>query len=68
MRMHWAIRDAYLHRDGLLPVHLDWLNDDDWVPSPHCEGLGVVEERHRALAWLTGDLACNAYDAADTST
>src|SRR5262245_3395220 len=29
MRIHWAIRDAYLHQGGMIPAGLDWSQDDD---------------------------------------
>jgi hypothetical protein len=68
MRIHWAIRDAYLHQDGMLPVGLDWSQDDDWVPSTMSAEVGVVEQRHYTLNWLVNYLDPKNWDCVDTPT
>lgn len=68
MRIHWAIRDAYLHRGGMLPVGLDWSQDDDWVPVTLSVEVGVVEQRHYTLNWLVKFLDPEGWDDVDTPT
>jgi len=68
MRIHWAIRDAYLHRRGMLPVGLDWSQDDDWVPVTLSAEVGVVEQRHHTLNWLVNFLDAENWDVVDTPT
>jgi hypothetical protein len=68
MRIHWAIRDAYLHRGGMIPVELDWSQDDDWVPVTLSVEVGVVEQRHHALNWLVKFLDPDNWDGVDTPT
>lgn len=68
MRVHWAIRDAYLHQDGMIPVGLDWSQNDDWVPVNLSAEVGVVEQRHHALNWLVNFLEPENWDNVDTPT
>jgi hypothetical protein len=51
MRIHWAIRDAYINNRPI-PSRLDWSNNDEMLPANQCAATGVVEERHRTLNWL----------------
>lgn len=68
MRIHWAIRDAYLHQGGMIPVGLDWSQDDDWVPATLSAEVGVVEQRHHTLNWLVNFLDPENWDNVDTPT
>jgi hypothetical protein len=68
MRIHWAIRDAYLHRGGILPSDFDWSGSSDFLPVVLCDGTGVIEERHHTLVWLTNGLTGIDWDDMDTST
>ena len=68
MRIHWAIRDAYLHQGGMIPVDLDWSQDDDWVPVHLSVEVGVVEQRHHTLNWLVKFLDPDNWDNVDTPT
>jgi hypothetical protein len=68
MRIHWAIRDAYLHQGGMIPVELDWSQDDDWVPVTLSAEVGVVEQRHHTLNWLVNFLDPDNWDNVDTPT
>ena len=68
MRIHWAIRDAYLNRQQMIPENLDWSADSDFVHLAECEGVIVVEERHRALRWLIDAENSLDWDNVDTST
>jgi hypothetical protein len=68
MRIHWGVRDAYLHQDGILPVGLDWSQDDDWIPSTLSAEVGVVEQRHHTLNWLVNFLDPKNWDKVDTPT
>jgi hypothetical protein len=53
MRIHWAIRDSLLNSQ-LVPENLDWSDESaELVPATMCHAVGVVEERHHALNWLT---------------
>lgn len=68
MRIHWAIRDAYLHQGGMIPVGLDWTQDADWVPVTMAAEVGVVEQRHHTLNWLVNFLDPENWDRVDTPT
>ncbi len=68
MRIHWAIRDAYLNQGGMLPEGLDWSQDDDWVPATLSAEVGVVEQRHHTLNWLVNFLDPESWDNVDTPT
>jgi Domain of unknown function (DUF4272) len=68
MRIHWAIRDAYLNQGGMLPVGLDWSQDDDWVPVSLSAEVGVVEQRHYTLNWLVNFLKPENWDEVDAPT
>jgi hypothetical protein len=52
MLIHWAIRDAFIHARSI-PSDLDWSGDAEMVPPTQPAVVGVVEERHHALNWLT---------------
>jgi hypothetical protein len=67
LRLHWAIRDAWVNNGGFLPADLDWSEDYDLAHVSRCAAVGVVEQRHRALNWLTrfGDAD---WDDVDTPT
>ena len=65
LRIHWAIRNEFLHQRPL-PPHLDW-SQPDRVEINECRAVGVVEQRHYALNWLTR--FCDAeWDDVDTPT
>jgi hypothetical protein len=68
MRIHWAIRDAYLHRQQMIPEDLNWSGESELVHLSECEGVIVVEERHRALSWLLDADEAQDWDHVDTST
>lgn len=68
MRIHWAVRDAYLHQGEMLPVGLDWSQSDDWVPVTLSPEVGVVEQRHHTLNWLVNFLDPENWDNVDTPT
>jgi hypothetical protein len=68
MRIHWAIRDAYLHHGGMVPEDLDWSRQDSMIPVRACAAVGVVEERHRALNWIVNFLDPQDWDHVDTPT
>lgn len=50
--IHWAIRDAWLHRGNMMPSDLDWSREQDLVPVTTAAATGVVEQRHHTLNWL----------------
>jgi hypothetical protein len=68
MRIHWAIRDAYLHQDGMIPEDLDWSQDSEFAPTTLSAAVGVVEQRHYALNWLVKFLNPENWDNVDTPT
>lgn len=69
LRIHWAIRDALLHHDGMMPDGLDWSGNREWVPVAASSAAGVVEERHYALNWMIiNPLEPEEWDDVDTST
>lgn len=68
MRIHWAIRDAYLNTGGLIPDDLDWSEDYDWISVTLSAAVGVVEQRHHTLNWLVNYLDPKDWDHVDTPT
>jgi hypothetical protein len=68
MRIHWAIRDAYLHQGGMIPEDLDWTGQSEYVPVSLSAAVGIVEQRHHALNWLVNDANLDDWDDVDTST
>lgn len=68
MRIHWAIRDAYLHQGGMIPEELDWSNDPEYTPVTLSAAVGVVEQRHYVLNWLANYLNPESWDDVDTPT
>jgi hypothetical protein len=68
MRIHWAIRDAYLHQGGMIPEDLDWAQNGDHVPATMSAAVGVVEQRHHTLNWLVNFLDPENWDRVDTPT
>jgi hypothetical protein len=51
MLLHWAIRDAWIHKRPI-PADLDWSGSAKMLPTTASAAVGVVEERHHALNWL----------------
>jgi hypothetical protein len=68
MRIHWAIRDAYLHQGGMIPEGLNWSQDSEYVPVAMSAAVGVVEQRHHTLNWLVNFLDPENWDNVDTPT
>ena len=68
MRIHWAIRDAYLNQGGMIPADLDWSKDDDAIHVSRSPAVGVVEQRHYTLNWLVRFLNPEDWDHVDTPT
>ena len=68
MRIHWAIRDAHLVRDGMIPENLDWSGDGPMVSIDMSAAVGVVEQRHYVLNWLVNYLDPKDWDNVDTPT
>jgi hypothetical protein len=69
MRIHWAIRDAYLHQGRMVPEDLDWSEqNEDYVPVHLSAAVGVVEQRHYTLNWLVNFLDPEDWDHVDTPT
>ena len=68
MRIHWAIRDAHLHRGGTIPEDLDWSQDGDLIPVAMSGAVGVVEQRHYVLNWLVKFLDPADWDHVETPT
>jgi hypothetical protein len=68
MRIHWAIRDALLHRGGIIPDDLDWSEDFVAVYVSMSAAVGVVEQRHHTLNWLVNFLEPENWDHVDTPT
>jgi len=68
MRIHWAIRDAYLHQGGMLPAYLDWSAKSEYLPVGMSPAVGVVEQRHYTLNWLVNFLDPTDWDHVDTPT
>ncbi len=67
MRIHWAIRNEHLQH-GMVPEELDWSGDPEWIPSKFSAAVGVVEQRHYVLNWLTNTLSPESWDKVDTPT
>ncbi len=68
MRIHWAIRDAYLNHGGIIPEDLDWSGDYNAVHVNMSEAVGVVEQRHYSLNWLINFMNPETWDDVDTPT
>jgi len=51
MRLHWAIRDAWLNH-SLIRSDLDWAAGQPDVTVTQTAAVGVIEQRHKALNWL----------------
>ena len=66
MRIHWAIRDAYINGRPL-PSNLNWAQPDDWAPANASAAVGVVEQRHHSLNWLVNFMDAE-WDEVDTPT
>ncbi len=66
MLIHWAIRDAYIHKRPA-PANLDWSSDAPMVPVTQSAAVGVVAERHHALNWLVRFMDAD-WDDVDTPT
>jgi Domain of unknown function (DUF4272) len=49
--IHWAITDAWINQ-RCVPERLDW-TEEGGLPASHCAAVGVVEQRHHTLNWLT---------------
>jgi len=66
MRLHWAIRDAWLHKRPIRS-DLDWSAGRPDVAVTESPAVGVIEQRHHTLNWLTrfGDAD---WDEVDTPT
>ncbi|HKI34881.1 MAG TPA: DUF4272 domain-containing protein [Gemmataceae bacterium] len=66
MLIHWAVRDAWVHKRHV-PENLDWSSGAAMVPVSQSAAVGVVTERHHALNWLLrfGDAE---WDDVDTPT
>jgi Domain of unknown function (DUF4272) len=67
MRIHWAIRDAYL-LGGMIPEDLHWSEQSEYVPVTMSAAVGVVEQRHYTLNWLVNFLEPEDWDHVDTPT
>lgn len=68
MRIHWAIRDAYLHHGSLIPDGLDWSAQGGLVPVQSSPAVGVVQQRHYAFNWVANVMNSPDWDNVDTST
>lgn len=68
MRIHWAIRDAFLHQSQVVPENLDWSGDNEYVSVMVSPSVGVVEQRHYTLNWLVNFLNPTDWDHVDTPT
>ena len=66
MRIHWAIRNAYVIEDGMIPVGLDWSQNDDWIPFTLSAEVRIVEQRHHTLNWLVNYPNPQNWDNVDT--
>ena len=66
MKIHWAIRDAYINRKGI-PEDLDWRNPAR-TPVEQCSVIGVVEQRHHTLNWILNFMSPENWDDVDTPT
>ncbi len=68
LRIHWAIRDAYLNQGGMIPDNLDWSKDYELIHVSMSPAVGVVEQRHHTLNWLVRFLNPESWDDVDTPT
>jgi hypothetical protein len=68
LRIHWAIRDAFLNQSRMVPELLDWSGDPEYVPVMTSPAVGVVEQRHHTLNWLVNFLDPIDWDHVDTPT
>ena len=68
MRIHWAIRDAYLNHSSEVPEDLDWSGSSPLLPLEQCAAVGVVEQRHYVLNWIVRYLNPEGWDDVDTPT
>jgi hypothetical protein len=68
MRIHWAIRDAYLNRKGIIPEDLDWAPKQKRIPAQLSAAANVVNRRHYGLNWLTNFCHPEDWDHVDTPT
>ncbi len=68
MRIHWAVRDAYLNQGGMIPDNLDWSKDYNLIRVSMSPAVGVVEQRHHTLNWLVRFLDPKNWDEVDTPT
>lgn len=68
VRIHWAIRDASLNHDTLVPQELDWTTKSEHVYAGAVAGVGVVEQRHHTLNWITNFCSPENWDEVDTPT
>ena len=66
VKIHWAIRDAYI-KGTWIPEDLDWRHDNG-VAVSMCPAVGVVEQRHHALNWILKFMDSDNWDDADTPT
>jgi hypothetical protein len=66
LRLHWALRDAYLNQRPI-PANLNWLKPSKMVPAAPTVCGAVLEQRHHAFNWLIrfGDAD---WDDVDTPT
>jgi hypothetical protein len=68
LRIHWAIRDAHLNHDEMVPAALDWSSEGEQVRIELSPAVGVVEQRHYVLNWLVNFLDPKDWDNVDTPT
>jgi hypothetical protein len=66
LKIHWAIRDAWLNEKGL-PEELDW-RCEDRIPVNLSSSAAVVQERHLSLNWILRFMEAENWDDVDTST
>jgi hypothetical protein len=51
MRLHWAIRDAWINK-RMIRSDMDWTAGQPDVRTTSSAGVGVVEQRHKTLNWI----------------
>ena len=68
MRLHWAIRNAMMYQEGIIPEDLNWDGDAEFVHATRAASVGVIEKRHRALRWLTDASNETDWDRVNTPT
>lgn len=68
MRIHWAVRDAWLNHGGMVPAGLDWSARGELVHVGMSPAVAVVERRHHALNWLLKFLDPQDWDHVETHT